>query len=742
MQLVERVNVRYYNDATVIVNEGSSVREIYFKIQDYLLTYSDSVMTDYLNNEISPSMTELEKLEAITNIVARDFDYNGNYSGWRYMVAAGGGDCWASTDFILEACKRTGIKAGFRRAIFDMGALSNHANVLAEIDGKLYIADAGFSAKKPRSYRLYETPEFKFWRTWDEDGNCYCIVVQYERDWANDTTSPKIVIPAEWNGYPVKEIHDNFYPSAGETVEYVLPETITKIGSYAFQCNRSLTTINLPENLETIGDNAFSYCSSLGNITIPGKVTELTDYVFASCGTLRITIPASVTTISDTAFDRTDVTLVVDPGSAAEAYAVRLGLNYELTSKTYTVVYNANGGSGSMPDQSFVVGTSKATAANTFIRPGYTFSGWNVYRNSDGRWQCDGNVWQTDAEMSASGLAKRVRANKYKTISPTDVHGDVITLYAVWKPITYTIVYDANGGTGSMAPKTCTYNVSTATSANAFSRTGYVFRGCNVYRISDGKWQCGHKLWKTEQEMADSGSVKRVLANKYITIYPTTVNGDTVTLYAVWEPITYTIVYNANGGTGYMASKTYTYNVSTATSANAFTRTGYTFQGWNVYRESDKKWQCGSKIWKTEQEMAQGGFTKRLLANKYKTIYPTTVNGDTVKLYAVWKPITYSIMYLSNYGDGYMSMQTFTYGISQATAANTFTRPGYTFKGWYCFRNSDNKWLCNDVGWVSRDEIDRKGYTKRLRANQYKSKWPTTVDGDSIVLYAVWKKNN
>jgi formylglycine-generating enzyme required for sulfatase activity len=42
----------------------------------------------------------------------------------------------------------------------------------------------------------------------------------------------------------------------------------------------------------------------------------------------------------------------------------------------YTVKFNANGGSGTMSDESFTCGTEKALAANAFTRTGYTFTGW------------------------------------------------------------------------------------------------------------------------------------------------------------------------------------------------------------------------------------------------------------------------------------------------------------------------------------------------------------------------------
>ena len=42
----------------------------------------------------------------------------------------------------------------------------------------------------------------------------------------------------------------------------------------------------------------------------------------------------------------------------------------------------------------------------------------------------------------------------------------------------------------------------------------------------------------------------------------------------------HTVTFNANGGTGTMAAETR--NVPTALTANAFTRTGYTFNHWNT----------------------------------------------------------------------------------------------------------------------------------------------------------------
>ena len=60
-----------------------------------------------------------------------------------------------------------------------------------------------------------------------------------------------------------------------------------------------------------------------------------------------------------------------------------------------------------------------------------------------------------------------------------------------------------------------------------------------------------------------------------------TVGNETVTLYAVWEANTYTVIYSINGGTsGTMANTTCTYDQNCTLRSNAFSKTGYTYQGW------------------------------------------------------------------------------------------------------------------------------------------------------------------
>ena len=145
--------------------------------------------------------------------------------------------------------------------------------------------------------------------------------------------------------------------------------------------------------------------------------------------------------------------------------------------KTYTIKYNANGGSGSMSNQIITYGVSTATRANAFTRSSYTFKGWTAYRASDKKWYCGNDGWRTAAEISSKGYKKYVYSNKSTVSKTTAVNKDTVTFYAEWNKNTsskkYTIKYNANGGSGSMADQTITYGVSTATRANAFARSCY-----------------------------------------------------------------------------------------------------------------------------------------------------------------------------------------------------------------------------------------------------------------------------
>src|ERR1035437_3921856 len=97
-----------------------------------------------------------------------------------------------------------------------------------------------------------------------------------------------------------------------------------------------------------------------------------------------------------------------------------------------------------------------ALTANAFTRTGYTFTGWNTVAAGTGTSYANGATYPFTAR---------------------------VTLYAQWA-VAYTVTFNANSGTGTMAAET--HNVPTALTANAFTRTGYTFTGWNTVAAGTG----------------------------------------------------------------------------------------------------------------------------------------------------------------------------------------------------------------------------------------------------------------
>ena len=337
----------------------------------------------------------------------------------------------------------------------------------------------------------------------------------------------------------------------------------------------------------------------------------------------------------------------------------------------------------------------------------------------------------------------------------TSVNGGTVTLYAKWTPNTYKVVYNGNGATGgSTATSTHTYDVAKNLTANGFAKTGYIFQG-----------------WATSA----NGSV--VYSNGQSVKNLTATHNGTVTLYAKWSPIGYTVIYNGNGATGgSTASSSHTYDVAKNLTANGFSKTGYHFGGWatsatgsvvysNMQSVKNLTTTNGAKVnlyakWTPNTYKvvyngngATGGSTassshtydvaKNLTANGFtKTGYTfagwatssggsvvykngqsvknlTSVNGGTVNLYAKWTPITYTVVYNGNGATGgSTASSSHTYDVAKNLTANGYTRTGYTFIGW---------------------STTASGSVKYTNGQSVKNL--TSVNGATITLYAQWKIN-
>ncbi len=246
---------------------------------------------------------------------------------------------------------------------------------------------------------------------------------------------------------------------------------------------------------------------------------------------------------------------------------------------TYTVTFNANGGMTPTASKSVTYASTYGTLP-TPTRSGYTFNGWYT---------------------AASG-GSQVTASTKVSITANQ------TLYARWKINTYTVSYNANGGTGAPSAQTKTHGTNLTLSSTKPTRSGYTFAG-----------------WATSA----SGAVAYAAGGTYSA-------NASVTLYAKWTTNTYTVSYNANGGTGVPSAQTKTYGVNLTLSSTKPTRSGYTFLGWATSASGAVAYASGA----------------------------TYTSNSAVTLYAVWG-LTYvynSGNQYSSYTGGWSYTRTFTGG--------------------------------------------------------------------------------
>lgn len=119
----------------------------------------------------------------------------------------------------------------------------------------------------------------------------------------------------------------------------------------------------------------------------------------------------------------------------------------------------------------------------------------------------------------------------------------------------YTISYNANGGSGAPSAQTKYYGKNITLSSSKPTRTGYTFKG-----------------WGTS---SSTSTVSYAAGATYSA-------NASITLYAIWTKITYTVSYNANGGSGAPGNQTKTYGVNLTLSSTKPTRTNYNFKGWGT----------------------------------------------------------------------------------------------------------------------------------------------------------------
>lgn len=252
----------------------------------------------------------------------------------------------------------------------------------------------------------------------------------------------------------------------------------------------------------------------------------------------------------------------------------------------------------------------------------------------------------------------------------TFVQGDdPVTVQANFAPNTYTVHYDANGGTGSLADSTLTYDQPAALSTNTFTRDGYTFAG-----------------WAATAGGAPTYTDGQQVSNL------TATDGDTITLYAAWLPSDAQQVTVSSGGHGTAALSGggwYAPEGSTAT-LTAAPDTGYHLDSWKVL---------------------SGGVS-------VATDNTFTVPDQAVSVEADFAANTYTVRYDGNgANDGTTAGQTFTYDNEAALSPNGYARDGYQFAGWSTSKTGD-------VAYADMQTVDNL----------------TATNGGTVTLYAQWSK--
>ena len=309
------------------------------------------------------------------------------------------------------------------------------------------------------------------------------------------------------------------------------------------------------------------------------------------------------------------------------------------------------------------------------------------------------DITRTHSAQTINVSIKVVNRSSY--MDGTSTASSTVTIPA---RASYSVSYNANGGTGAPSAQTKWHDETLTLSTTKPTRSGYSFQG-----------------WAT----SSGGSVAYAAGGSY------TANSGT-TLYAVWAASSWTVAYNANGGTSAPASQTKQYNValklanaithndtsvsytvtynanggsSTGATNNkqtATTTTTYTFAHW---RATDKRTYSGGANYTANAATTMtaqwttikwGGTVTLPTPTRAGHDFDGWYNGSTrvggagstyrptanVTLTAHWTIQTWTVAYDANWGSGAPASQTKTYGQTLKLSSTVPRRSGYTFLGW------------------------------------------------------------
>ena len=201
-----------------------------------------------------------------------------------------------------------------------------------------------------------------------------------------------------------------------------------------------------------------------------------------------------------------------------------------------------------------------------------------------------------------------------------------------------------------------------------------------------------------------------------------------------------------NGGTGTMDIQRIVYNVSTPLSANAYTRTGYTFAGWAAHRTAQDQWYYtnGTDDGWYAKDSQPAGYTDYVIYRDQQKVAKTSgIYDDTVEFVAQWKPIDYTVTWTI---DGQVYKTTTAHYGDKLTAPSYTVPSGYTFSGWSVpttmpaqnlIINATLSGKSSTVTWVVDGKTTTETYDYGATPS-YKGSTAKASDGCTVYTFAGW----
>ncbi|MBU5444791.1 leucine-rich repeat protein [Paenibacillus sp. MSJ-34] len=338
-----------------------------------------------------------------------------------------------------------------------------------------------------------------------------------------------VVVPERLGGKTVTAIGDRAFRYA-YIVGVTLPDTVTSIGTEAFELCRVLKNVKLPSGLVSIGNHAFNY-NQISHITLPDSLEHIGFSAFSYNKLTSVSFPSGIKTMDQFAFWHNEITSVSFPESMTKI-PNHTFVDNKLTSIT-------------IPKHITEIG-SHAFSANPLTEVTILSAATQLRRDS---------ILEVGSQLTVYGHSESP-AQKF-----------ALTNGYLFEPLKMKVAYDGNGHTGGDVPVDDKSYVRWD-EATVLGNTGLLERP--GYRF-DG--------WNT----APDGSGADYAVNSRVRI-----EEEDVILYAKWEQACHTVTFDTKEGS-VIPSQVLAHN-TLASEPNAPTKPGYAFEGWYLDEDFMTKW--------------------------------------------------------------------------------------------------------------------------------------------------------